>query len=58
MVENVYKKKQKQISFAYKEGHDALEWLIKQADKECRGNCSAYIVELLLEDKKRKESKE
>lgn len=58
MAENVYKKKQKQISFAYKEGHDALEWLIKQADKEYRGNCSAYIVELLLEDKKRKESKE
>lgn len=57
-MENEFKKKQKQISFAYKEGYDALDWLIQQAKKECRGNCSAYIVNLLLEDKKRKQSKE
>lgn len=55
---NEFKKKQKQISFAYKAGHDALEWLLKQADENYNGNASAYVVKLLLEDKKRKQSEE
>lgn len=55
-MSNEYKKKQKQLSFAYKEGYDALEWLTQQADKEYHGNCSAYVVKLLLEDKQKKQS--
>lgn len=55
---NEFKKKQKQISFAYRAGHDALEWLLKQADENYNGNASAYVVKLLLEDKKRKQSEE
>lgn len=54
---NEFKKKQKQISFAYEDGYEALDWLIEQAKKDCRENCSAYIVKLLLEDKARKQSK-
>lgn len=57
-MDKQFKKKQKQISFAYKEGHDALEWLLEYAQKEYRGNCSAYIVDLLLQDKEKKQSKE
>lgn len=53
---NDYKKISRNISFAYKSGYEALEWL-EECKDELKGGKSAYIVKLLLEDKARKARK-
>ena len=53
---NNYKKIQKQFSFAYRDGYEALEWLNEQVKTNPRETNSSYIVKLLLEDKKRRTS--
>lgn len=55
---NDYKKIQKQFSFAYKDGHEALDWLLEQVKKDPRETNSNYVVKLLLEDKRRKTSED
>ncbi|HSQ89802.1 hypothetical protein [Romboutsia sp.] len=51
---NGYKKICRTFSFAFEEGHKALEHL-EYASMNFRGGKSGYIVKLLLEDKERME---
>lgn len=53
MNKNEYKKIPRTFSFAFEEGYEALKYLDEHCDKG-RGGKSAYIVKLLLEDKKRR----
>lgn len=49
---NLYKKKQRTLSFAYEEGYKALDYLERMGEITVGGK-SGYIVKLLLEDMQR-----
>ena len=49
---NLYKKKQRTLSFAYEEGYKALDYLERMGENTVGGK-SGYIVKLLLEDMQR-----
>ena len=49
---NLYKKKQRTLSFAYEKGYKALDYLERMGENTVGGK-SGYIVKLLLEDMQR-----
>lgn len=50
-IKNDKPKIKKMFSFAYEDGYEALDWLDERG-KETKGGMSAYIIRLILEDKR------
>lgn len=53
-IKNPYKKQARTISFAYEDGYKALEYFDSITPRTVAGGKSGYIVNLILEDMRRK----